>query len=88
MKHQNIYRLLRIANDKSMEDIANELSISLKHVEKIEAGIETPSKELREKYAKALGVDEENIVIFENVKSKNLFKKVLLWLLELICKVK
>lgn len=88
MKNYNIYRLLRIANNKTKEEIANELSISLNLINKIEEGTEKPSKELRVKYAKVLGVDEKNIEIFEDEKSKNFSKKILLWLLAFICKVK
>lgn len=88
MKNYNIYRLLRIANNKTKEEIANELSISLNLINKIEEGTEKPSKELRVKYAKVLGIDEKNIEIFEDEKSKNFSKKILLWLLALICKVK
>jgi len=82
----NIYRLLRIARDKKIKDLADELLVTPAYIHAIESGTRTPSKRLIRDYSKVLGVDEEIIVSFDKKNSDlKRFEKLLLRLLESIC---
>lgn len=82
----NIFRLLRIARDIKVKDLAQELSITPAYINAIENGDRFPSDRLLRDYAKALGVKEETILNFNPEKQKNgKFENVLLSVLELIC---
>ena len=84
----NIFRLLRIARDKKIKDLAEELSITPAYINAIESGNIFPSERLLRDYAKALGVRKETILSFntENCKSKK-FENALLEILQMICKI-
>ena len=85
----NIYRLLRIARDLKVKDIAASLEITPSYVNLIEKGEKTPSLSLLKKYAQVLNVPPEIFLSFkpENEK-KERFEKTLLKLLQFICERK
>lgn len=84
----NVFRLLRIARNKKVKEIAEELSITPAYVHAIESGKNFPSGRLLKDYAKVLGVDEKTIVNFKPDKKNNLvFENSLLRLLQIICKI-
>lgn len=82
----NVFRLLRIARDKKVKDLAQELSVTPAYINAIENGERFPSGRLLRDYAQALGVSEETILNFRPEDHKNRkFENVLLSLLQMIC---
>lgn len=85
-KHLNIFRLLRIARDIKVKDLAQELRVTPAYINAIENGERYPSERLIRDYAIALGVKEETILTFNpNKLSNKKFENVLLSLLQMIC---
>ncbi len=83
-KH-NVYRLLRIARDMRVKDVADALGVTPAYISAIEAGKREPSLDLIPAYARALGVDENTLFYFRDPKNKpGTFEKFLLKLLERI----
>lgn len=84
----NIFRLLRIARDKKVKDVAHALMVTPAYINAIESGERYPSKRLIKDYAEVLEVDEDTITLFENTKQENQrFENVLLSLLQQICEI-
>lgn len=82
----NVFRLLRIARDKKVKDLAQELSVTPAYINAIENGERFPSDRLLRDYAQALGVSEETILNFKPKDHANRkFENVLLSLLQMIC---
>ena len=78
----NIFRLLRIARDKKVKDLAEDLLVNA-----IEKGKRIPSDRLIRDYAQVLDVDEKIIKKFSGIEKENTcFEKFLLELLKMICK--
>ena len=82
----NIFRLLRIARDIKVKDLAQELSVTPAYINAIENGERFPSDRLLKDYAQALGVEKDTIlnIKLEDQKNKK-FENVLLSLLQMIC---
>lgn len=82
----NIFRLLRIARDKKVKELATDLRVTPAYINAIEKGDRTPSDRLVRDYAEALNIDEEIILTFskENTSTTN-FEHFLLSLLQQIC---
>ena len=88
VEERNIFRLLRIARNLKVKDLAAELAVSPAYITAIENGDRYPSDRLLRDYAIALDVDEEVIRTFNPDEHKNTrFENLLLYLLQLICKV-
>jgi len=84
----NIFRLLRIARDKKVKDVAKELGVTPAYINAIETGDRFPSERLLRDYANALDVSVETITSFEPSKNgSNVFERVLLSLLQKICSI-
>ena len=82
----NIFRLLRIARDIKVKDLAQELSVTPAYINAIENGERFPSDRLLKDYAQALGVEKDTILKFKLEDQKNKkFENVLLSLLQMIC---
>jgi transcriptional regulator with XRE-family HTH domain len=82
----NIFRLLRVARDVKVKDLADKLRVTPSYVNAIESGVRTPSTRLIRDYAEALNVDENIILNFSKEANANEnFEKVLLSLLKSIC---
>lgn len=82
----NIFRLLRIARDKKVKELADELLVSPAYINAIEKGDRIPSARLVRDYAEALHVDEQIIKQFSDPSYPNTsFEHFLLSLLEKIC---
>ncbi|MBE5063002.1 helix-turn-helix transcriptional regulator [Lachnospiraceae bacterium DSM 108991] len=83
----NVFRLLRIARNKRIKEVADELSITPAYVHAIESGKNFPSGRLLRDYAKVLGVSEETILNFKPEENKKdlVFENTLLRLLQIIC---
>jgi DNA-binding XRE family transcriptional regulator len=83
----NIYRLLRIARDRKVKDLAEELGVTPAYINAIESGNRTPSPRVVRDYSEALGVDEELILNFSKENSDlSGFEKIMLRLLQTICR--
>ncbi|MDO5812540.1 MAG: helix-turn-helix transcriptional regulator [Bacillota bacterium] len=81
----NVYRLLRIARDLKVKELAEKLMVTPAYINAIEKGERIPSKRLIRDYSIALNVDERIITTFSNNKN-NSFEKLLLKILKEICK--
>lgn len=82
----NIFRLLRIARDKKVKELADELLVTPAYINAIEKGDRKPSERLIRDYAEALNVDEQIIKTFsQNTTSNTNFEHFLLSLLQTIC---
>ena len=66
----NVYRLLRIARDLSVKDVAERLGVSSAYICAIEAGKKEPSLDKISEYAKVLGVDENTLFFFRKEENK------------------
>lgn len=84
----NVFRLLRIARDIKVKDLAEELQVTPAYINAIENGERFPSNRLLRDYAKALNVKEEVILNFEPKDGKvGKFETALLYLLQTICDI-
>ncbi|MGN0385323.1 MAG: helix-turn-helix domain-containing protein [Lachnospiraceae bacterium] len=82
----NIFRLLRIARDKKVKELADDLLVTPAYINAIEKGDRKPSERLIRDYAEALNVDEQIIKNFsENTTPNTNFEHFLLSLLQTIC---
>lgn len=82
----NIFRLLRIARDKKVKELADDLLVTPAYINAIEKGDRTPSERLIRDYAEALNVDTEIIKNFSQETNANTnFENLLLSLLKTIC---
>ena len=81
----NVFRLLRIARNRSVEDVADALSITRSYVNAIENGTRFPSDRLLRDYAIVLGVSEDTLRFFKPKDGTSTkFETALLQILELI----
>lgn len=62
----NVYRLLRIARDLRVKDVADSMGVTPAYISAIEAGKREPSTKLIPAYAKALQVDENTLFYFRD----------------------
>ena len=82
----NIYRLLRIARNMPVKDLAVELRVTNAYINAIENGSRTPSSRLNRDYAEALGVEEDLILNFSKDNAdESRFEWLMLKLLQSIC---
>lgn len=81
-----ILRLLRIANDLSISELARRMSISKSYITEIEKGIKNPSNSILERYSKELNISKKNLdyILKEFSKEHLPYKKLLLSILEKI----
>lgn len=86
-----VLRLLRIANDLTIKEMATKLEVTPPYISNIERGKKKPSESILNKYSKILNVDMKGITFFieENNKSEKSekgfsFQKLLLKILEKI----
>lgn len=85
-KNLNIFRLLRIARDKKVKELADDLLVTPAYINAIEKGDRKPSERLIRDYAEALNVDEQIIKTFSEKATSNMnFEHLLLSLLQTIC---
>ena len=83
-KKLNIFRLLRIARDIKVTDLAKILRVTPAYINAIERGERIPSDRLLRDYAQTLKVSEELILTF-NKEERTSFEKTLLKILLKIC---
>lgn len=81
----NVYRLLRIARDLKVKDIAEEVGVTPAYISAIEAGKREPALDKISSYAKALRVDENTLFYFREASShQGKFEAFLLAILQKI----
>jgi transcriptional regulator with XRE-family HTH domain len=81
----NIFRLLRIARDIKVKELANKLRVTPEYINAIERGKKIPSCRLIKDYSDVLNVDESIIIQFNKESENNSpFEKKMLSLLKLI----
>lgn len=86
MQNINIYRLIRIARDKKVKDLANDLMVTPAYINAIEKGERVPSVRLVRNYAKILNIDEKIIQKYhDNIDSYKDYEHIMLSLLKDIC---
>lgn len=84
----NVYRLLRIARDLKVKDVAEHLKVSTSYISAIEAGKREPSTKLIADYAEVLGVDANTLLFFRESKNHpSKFENFLLLLLQKITEI-
>ncbi len=81
---ENVYKLLRIASNMSMKELAEKMGVSPAYVSEVEKGKRIPSNALRKKYSEVLNVKESTILYFdeENREKEPTFQSLLLQILE------
>ena len=85
MNELNVFRLLRIARDIKVKDLAEELMVTPAYINAIEKGDKVPSPRLIRQYAIALNVDEEVIYNFSQKYKDCTFEKTMLKMLRVLC---
>ena len=78
-----VLRLLRIANDYSIKELAEQLDVSAPYISRIESGEKQPSEQLLNKYADILHIKVKTIKFFDkkNRKDKYNYQDLLLKIL-------
>jgi len=85
-KSKNIFRLLRIARDVTVKDLADRLQIAPAYINAIEKDVQVPSKRLIRDYALALDVDERIIhSALQAGDGGKRFERLMLSLLQTLC---
>lgn len=81
----NVYRLLRIARDLKVKDVAKEVGVTPAYISAIEAGKREPARDKIPSYAKALRVDENTLFYFMDASNnRGKFESFLLAILQKI----
>lgn len=84
----NVLRLLRIAKDMSIKDLATKMSVSSTYISEVEANNKNPSLDMLTKYSEALDVRRSTIMYFDEEGEKYGYnhQQLLLEILEKITK--
>lgn len=82
----NIFRLLRIARDLKVKDLAELLRVTPAYINAIENGLKTPSSRLVKDYAEVMEVEESIILKYMQEETTDKFEKMMLSLLRYILK--
>lgn len=81
----NVFRLLRIARDIKVKDLAEKLCVTPAYINAIEKGQRMPSDRVIRDYAEALGVEEQIIRNFSVDYKDSSFEKTMLKVLKILC---
>lgn len=81
-----VLRLLRIANDLTIKEMANKMSVSSAYISAIERGKRKPSDNIIDKYSEVLNVSKTTISFFdeENKNHNHAFQTLLFKILQKI----
>ena len=82
----NVLKLLRIANDMSIKELAEKMAVSSAYISEVEANNKNPSLDTLTKYSEALNVNKSAIMYFdeEGEKISYDYQHLLLQILEAI----
>lgn len=61
----NVLKLLRIAKEMSIKDLATQMSVSSTYISEVESNNKKPSLDMLTKYSEALGVNKSTIMYFD-----------------------
>lgn len=67
----NVLKLLRIANDMSVKELADKMEVSSTYITEVEANNKNPSLNTLAKFSEALGVSKSTILYFDEEGSKH-----------------
>lgn len=81
-----VLKLLRIANDLSIKDLAKKMEVSSAYISEIEANNKKPSYEMITKYSNVLNVSRSSIMFFDEEGEKNDYNYQIL-LLDILKKI-
>ena len=83
----NVFRLLRIARNLKVKQVAESLDVSTAYIIAIEKGDKFPSVRLLREYAKVLNVSADILLTFQPADDSGsmVFERTLLKLLRMIC---
>ena len=84
----SVLKLLRIANNLSVKELAERMDVSTTYITEVEANNKNPSLNTLTKYSNALGVSRSAILYFDEEGSKNgyNYQELLLKILQAITK--
>ena len=84
----SVLKLLRIANNMSVKELAEKMDVSTTYITEVEANNKNPSLNTLTKYSIALGVSRSSILYFDEEGSKNgyNYQELLLKILQAIVK--
>lgn len=83
----NIYKLMRIARNKSAKKLSEDIGVSPAYIHAIESGERQLSDKIKKSYLEALNIDEEILDTFSKQSKKyNSYERLLMNLLKLIIK--
>ena len=86
VKKLNAFRLVRIARDIKVKDLASELMVTPAYIFAIEKGTKHPSKRLLPDYCSALGISEAAMQkLIHDVPDAGTFENALLFVLQVLC---
>lgn len=82
----SVLKLLRIANNMTVKDLADKMEVSSTYITEVEANNKNPSLNTLTKYSEALGVSKSTILYFdeEGEESGYNYQKLLLKILQTI----
>lgn len=85
-KNLNAFRLVRIARDIKVKELASELMVTPAYISAIEKGTKHPSKRLLRDYCAALGISEVAMEkLIHVVPDAETFENALLLVLQILC---
>lgn len=67
----NVLKLLRIAREMSIKDLATQMNVSSTYISEVESNNKKPSLEMLSKYSEALKVSKSTILYFDEEGEKN-----------------
>ena len=82
----NVLKLLRIAKEMSIKDLATQMSVSSTYISEVESNNKKPSLDMLTKYSETLGVNKSTIMYFDEEGEKMGYNYQLL-LLEILKKI-
>jgi len=86
----DVLKLLRIANDITMDELALKLNYSKSYISNIESGKRRVTDELLKKYSKVFKIPQKTLLFFEKTANTNKLKtqEILILILSKICSSK
>lgn len=71
---ENVYRLIRIAQDLTISQLSEKMGISSSYINEIENGKKKASRNFIEKFSEATGIKKSTIMYFEEENSEKNYK--------------
>lgn len=83
----NVYRLVRIANELSVAELADRMQMSRGYVSEVETGKKKPSREFTERFCVATNTKQSTIAFFQESQDTHhlSYQRLLLLILKKMC---